>query len=514
MKKAIRCPDHDDKNASAVIFYRQDGSQWLHCLAGNCGTSRLYKEGEQMKVTEDEEYDENIYGIDVKQCFNHLEILEEFEREKGIDSDMISNMGGFPTDTGYLGFKYGKNREVYRNLLKNDNPRFINVGGNKGLFGDEMLDMWEGDEIFLVEGLTDYISFKFKFGNNVVCSFGSELSEEQAYLLRTNTVFILYDRDFAGFKGAKQAEARLKEIGATPIIFELPNGIHLNAHGKKIDVNYLLHKECDAFKEWLWSKLKKYKNFDDNYLDIFKKRTPLKSFNTDIPKFKMTEGGLYIISGPPKTGKSTMGVSLLDQFSMQGGYVLYCNYDSSKDEIVARLASRYSEDSWTSIETDPSIIGEYTEVPLKQCLKNIKIVNGLTIDEIKYCKKYYTHVIIDYIQRIPNYDNDKVRGLERIMDILSDLVSNEGMTIVGISRQSLSGNPYSGSASIPYHAHATIILDKTSDDVMSCNIDFNRKGETGTFLFKMNYQHQRLKPVKLNDIAEEKMGKLWFGEKK
>lgn len=471
-----------------------------------------------MKITEEEEYDETIYGVDVKQCFNHLEILEEFEREKGIDSNMISQLGGFPTDTGYLGFKYGKDREVYRNLLKNNKPRFINVGNNRGLFGDEMLDTWEGDEIFLVEGLTDYISFKFKFGDNVVCSFGSELSEEQAYLLRTNTVFILYDRDFAGFKGAKQAEARLKEVGATPIIFELPNGINLNAHGNKIDVNYLLHKETEAFKEWLWGKLKKYRNFDGDYLDVFKKRSQLKSYTTDLPKFRMTEGGLYIISGPPKTGKSTMGVSLMDQFSMQGGYVLYCNYDSSKDEIVARLASRYTDTlGWTTIEANPQLLEvdhHGVEDKIKQCLKNIKIVNGLTIDEIKYCKKYYTHVIIDYIQRIPNYDNDKVRGLERIMDTLSDLASNEGMTIVGISRQSLSGNPYSGSASIPYHAHATMILDKTDDDVMSCNIDVNRKGETGIFLFKVDYQHQKLKPVKLNEIAEEKMGKLYFGDNK
>ena len=515
MKEVINCPDHKDKHASAAIYTRPDGSQWLHCLG--CKVSRLFKEGETMaKFVEEEDYDESDYGTDLKQCLNEVELLETLEREKGIDAGMVNLMDGWVTDQGYLGFKYGiQEKEVYRNLLKNDKPRFINSSKRKGLMGEELLDAWEGEEIFLVEGLTDFIKFRYEFGNNVVTSFGSELTEEQAYLLRTNTVFILFDRDYAGYKGAKQAETRLKEVGATPIIIELPNGINLNAIGNKIDVNYLLHKEKDAFKEWLWSKLKKYKTFDDNYVDTFKKKTPIKSYETDIPSLRMTQGGLYIISGAPKTGKSTMGVSLTDHFSIQGGQVLYCNYDSSKDEIIARLASRYTDMfSWIEIEANPSKLDYIpnTEGLLKQCLRNVKIVNGLTIDEIKYCKKYYTHIIVDYIQRIPNYDNDKIRGLERIMDTLSDLASNDGMTIIGISRQSLSGNPYSGSASIPYHAHATMILNKTDNDIVSCNIDVNRKGQTGTWLFKVDYPHQRLRPTKLSEIAKKKMGEQWWGE--
>lgn len=510
-KQIIRCVDHSDKHPSAIVFKRNDGSEWLFCHS--CKASRLYKEGTKEMPKSIEEWDEEDYGTDIKQCLNPIELLEMFEEEKGITSEMIEKMGGFITDQGYLGFKYGKGREVYRNLTPHDGRRrFHNEGSNKGLMGDDLIPMW--DEIYLVEGLTDYLSFRYEIGTNVVTSFGAELSDEQAYLLRDKTVFILFDRDFSGFKGAKQAEAKLKEWGATPIIIELPDGINLNTFEKKVDVNYLIHKEKDAFKKWLQDRISKYKTFDDNYLEMFKNRMPLKHYDTDIPKIKMTEG-LYVISGPPGVGKTTMGVGLTDCFSQQGGNVLYVNYDLPKDQIIARLASRYyKKPSWAEIEAEPLLLNtdEKAEEALKQCLKRIKIMNKLTIDEVKYCKKWYTHMVIDYIQRVPNNNTDRTRGLELIMDDLSDMASNEGMVIVGISRQTLSGNPFSGSASIPYHAQGIMLLTPTDDDIIACQIDKNTRGETGNVLFKVDYPHQRLRPTKLNEIADEKFKDL-FGER-
>jgi hypothetical protein len=514
MKKSIRCPDHKDKHASAVLYTRQDGSQWLHCKG--CKANRLYKEGDKnMSIREKtyiEDESEIDYGVDVKQCLNPIELLEKLEEQKGITSEMITHFGGFSTDTGYLGFKYGNDREVYRRLTDDNRPRFINTVQNKGLLNDESIHMW--DEIFLLGGLTDFISFIWYCKNNAVCSMGEELSDQQAYLLRGKTVFILFDRDFQGYVGAKQAEAKLKEYGATPIILELPDGFELSTHGKKVDVNYLIHKEKEAFKAWLEARIKKYKTFDDTYLETFKMRVPLKYFKTDIPKIKMTEG-LYVVSGPPGVGKTTMGISLVDHFSKQGESVLYCNYDLPKDQIIARLASRYSlNHSWEEIEANPLLITSERnlEESLKQCLKNVKVSNNLTRSEIKYCGKYYSRIVIDYIQRVPNYETDKLRGLEMLMDMLSDMTSNEGKTVVGISRQTLGGNPYSGSASIPYHAQACLLLSPTDEGIISCNIDKNTRGETGNVLFKVDYAHQMLKPTKLNEIADEKFRNMFTGE--
>lgn len=508
MKKTIRCPkpNHNDKHPSAVLYTRPDGSQWLHCKG--CKTNELYKQGDK-PVEKVIEYDENDYGTDVKQCLNDLELLEEFETDKGITGEMVYHYGGFVTDKGYVGFPYDKDKEVYRRLIKDDSkPRFINTSPNKGLMNQKILG--ECGEVFLVEGLTDWILFEWNIHSNVVTSFGAELSDEQAYLLRGKTVFILFDRDFAGYMGAKQAAAKLKEFGGTPIILELPD-LDLS---KKIDVNYLIHKGEQSFKDWLDGAVRKYKTFDDNYLEQFKNRQPFKYYKTDIPKIKITEG-LYVISGPPKTGKTTFAISLVDSFACQDGTVLYCNYDSSKDEIIARLGSRYSANySFAELEANPLLVTaeRHLEDKLKQCLKNVKIINKLTIDEIKYSSKYYTHIVVDYLQRIPNHDNDKVRGLEKIMDELSDLASNDGKTIVGISRQSLSGNPYSGSGSIPYHATATMLLTPTDNDIISCNIEMNRRGETGIVLFKVDYPHQKLKPTKLNQIADQKIQDLLRGQ--
>ena len=511
MKKAIKCPDHKDRHASAVIFTRPDGSEWLHCKG--CKANRLYKSSDKKaeNMQEEQEYNVEDYGVDVRTCVDHIELLEMFEQEKGITPDMINNMGGFPTDEGYLGFKYGKGREVYRNLNpESSKPRFINVGSQKGLMGDDLLQDW--DEIYLVEGLTDYLSFRYEINTNVVTSFGAELSEEQAYLLRGKTTFILFDRDFAGYKGAKQAEKRIEEFGGTPIIIELPDGLDLKTNGKKVDVNYLVHKEKETFKEWLKNKTQKYKVTDSSYLDVFKKRVPLKYYETDIPKIKVTEG-LYVVSGLPGVGKTTLGISLVDHFVRQGGSVLYCNYDLPKDQIISRLASRYTKKySWSELEGNPVIISEepQAESQLKQCLEHTKIMNKLTISEIRHCKKYYTHIIVDYLQRIPNYNPDQRVGLEKIMDELSDMASNEGMTVVAISRQSLNGNPFSGTSAIEYHAQAASILTKTDNDngIISCETIKNTRGEIGTTLFKVDYAHQRLTPIKLNDIAAIKLKEL------
>lgn len=509
MKKTIRCPkpNHNDKHPSAVLYTRADGSQWLHCKG--CKANELYKKGDAPMTITEVEYDENDYGKDVKQCLNDLDLLEEFERDKGITAEMVYHFEGFVTDKGYVGFPYGKDKEVYRRLIDDDEkPRFINTSTNKGLMGQEILDQW--DEVFLVEGLTDWILFKWEIHSNVVSPFGAELSDEQAYLLRGKTVFILFDRDFAGYQGAKQSATKLKEFGSTPIILELPD-LDLS---KKIDVNYLIHKGKQSFKAWLDDAIRKYKTFDDNYLEQFKNREPFKYYETDIPKIKITEG-LYVISGPPKTGKTTAAIALVDCFAQQGGKVLYCNYDSSKDEIIARIASRYSNNySFSELEGNPKLITaeRNLEEKVKQCLKNVKIINKLTMEEIKYSSRYYTHIVVDYFQRVPNHDPDKVRGLEKIMDEFSDLASNEGKTIVGISRQSLSGNPYSGSGSIPYHATATLLLSPTDNDIVSCDINMNRRGETGIVLFKVDYAHQKLKSTKLNDIADEKIKKLLGGQ--
>lgn len=510
MKKIIKCPDHSDKHASAVIFTRPDNSQWLHCLG--CGTSRLYKEGEKTMndILSYDDYNENDYGIDIKQCLNPIELLERFKEEKGIGSDTVKSMEGFITDEGYLGFMYGKGREVYRRLIEdNKKPRFINTGGNKGLMGDDELDCY--NEVFLVEGITDYLSFKWNVKNNVVCSFGAEISDEQAYLLRNKTVFILFDKDFAGYKGSRQAAVKLKEYGAIPIILDLPD-FKINIMGK-VDVNLLIHRKKEEFKEWLDSSIRKYMVFDSEYLQQFQLKKPLKYFQTDIPTIKITEG-LYVITGLPGVGKTTMGISMLDHFVRQGGSVLYCNYDLPKDQIISRIATRFTTKlSWSEIEANPNILNtdKNAVIALKHCLKSVKVMNKLTIDELRYCKKYYTHIIVDYLQRVPNTNNDQRVGLERIIDDLSDMASNEGTTIIGISRQSLNGNPFSGTAAIEYHAQGAMILNRTGDDIISCETIKNTRGEIGTTLFKIDYAHQRLTPIKLNTIAETLNETLWKG---
>ena len=70
------------------------------------------------------------------------------------------------------------------------------------MLGKENLKLFESQEqVILLEGITDFLTMWQIGYKNVTCSMGAKLSKEQAYLLRGKIVFIIYDRDFAGYEG-------------------------------------------------------------------------------------------------------------------------------------------------------------------------------------------------------------------------------------------------------------------------------------------------------------------------
>lgn len=504
--KNVRCPYHNDKHPSAGVITRKDGSQWLHCMA--CSASRPYTNNLDSKETvimaDEEEYENYEAENDLKPSLNPMKLLEDFIEDKGITYKTIEQLSGYISNEGYLVLEYGNGKRIGRYLGKEKKPRFINEEGNKGLLGEETIA--DKDELFLVEGITDYLSMIQDVALNVVCSFGAELSEEQAYLLRGKTIFILYDKDFAGYKGAKQATERLKEYGATPIVLELYDDP--KCKDRKVDVNYLIKTNRNEFVSWLAQVISKYKAFDSDYIPSFQNRKPLKYYKSDISLLKFTEG-LYVITGQPGVGKTTLGITLMDHFTMQGAKVLYCNYDLPKDQIVSRIASRYSKYSWAEIESDPSLLEDKIVAQLKLSLSNIKVMNGLTIDEIKYCKKYYDCIVIDYLQRIPSGESDTRLAIEKNLAPLSEMASENGKTVICISRMPVSaygktdGHLFSGSAAIEYNAQAAIVLHKDASDIICCNVIKNTRGEIGTTFFSVDYPHQKIKETSLRNISRE-----------
>lgn len=512
---AVQCIYHNDKHPSAAVIF-DNGGGWFKCKGckKSIGLKNLWEEkGNKspiqtytVRLKMPEEYvngNENLTGL------KDIEILERFEEEKYITVKTVNKLGGTIVDD-YLCFRYGfKNKWVGRNMgeVTNERPRFINESGakEKGLFGEERISQFKF--FFLVEGLTDYLTMIQMGIMNVLLSFGAELSDEQAYLLRGKTVFIIYDRDFSGNMGAKQAAAKLKEWEANPIICELyvPKD---HDHKIKIDVNFLYGWDEETFKYWLKEQTSKYEIYDSNYLAEFKKKPQLKYWTTNISLMKFTQG-LYVIGGEPGVGKTTVTVDCIDCGVAQGARILCVENELPKDQIIARLASRQSKYSWPAIEANHSIIESKVEEWLGYVLSKTRIMNDLTIEEIHHMKDIFDIAVIDLLQDMPSIIPDQRLAIETNLKGLINLAKHDGKTIICASRMPAahygqqSGHVFSGSAAILSSAQGAIVLDKTSKEEIRCSQFKNTRGPTGTTFFKTNYPHQRIKETSFKQMMHD-----------
>ena len=517
---AVRCIYHNDKHPSAAVIF-SDGGGWFKCKGckKSVGLRNLWEEKGtnspiQTYVRTIQMPEEHVNGNgseNLTRLNTDLEILERFEEEKYVSVKTVNKLGGIIVDD-YLCFRYGfKGRMVGRNMgeVTEQRPRFINETGakEKGLFGEERISQFKW--FFLVEGLTDYLVLIQMGILNVLLSFGAELSDEQAYLLRGKTVFIIYDRDFSGNVGAKQAAAKLVEWEAKPIICELyvPKD---HDHKIKIDVNFLYGWDEETFRYWLEEQTKKYETYDANYLQEFKKKQRLKYWDTDVSLLRFTQG-LYIIGGEPGVGKTTLTVSCIDRLVEQNARILCVENELPKDQIIARLASRKSKYPWARIEEDHSLIESEPKVEdwLGYVLSKTRIMNDLTIEEIHHMKDMFDVAVIDLLQDMPSTISDPRIAIETNLKGLIHLAKKDGKTIICASRMPAinygkqDGHLFSGSAAILSSAQGAIVLDVTSKEEIRCNLRKNTRGPTGTTFYKTNYPHQRIKETSFKNIMRE-----------
>lgn len=80
------------------------------------------------------------------------------------------------------------------------------------------LDRVEGDTVVVTEGATKV----WRLGLPAVCTFGAAVADTQVLLLRRfRRVFILFDGNEAGAKGADKLSRRLAPLGAHPVVITL-----------------------------------------------------------------------------------------------------------------------------------------------------------------------------------------------------------------------------------------------------------------------------------------------------
>jgi len=441
----------------------------------------------------------------------HVDVYSKFLIEKQLTPEIVSRWNGeMIVDKedqmyGYLKFNLNGSGWCARRIIDSakglgDGERFYNRG-TRTLLGFENVKSFE--TLLLAEGITDFLTLSLLGFENVVCSMGSELSEAQAYLLRNKTVFILYDRDYAGYSGAIQATERLKQFKAIPIVLELPD-----IDGEKVDVNRLYCENRPALESFLKVETTKYQQFDSEFVKNLKtnKKENLRFWKTGLPTLdSILNGGMttgcYGFTGDTGIGKSTLATTFCPEFVSQGARVLLCTYELPKRQYWARLAARHSEKSFVELEKEFHLledeIYQYVTVPLSN---HLRIDVFPSIAQIEASIKKFDIIIIDYLQRMlpPFGVTDANSAIAKNSAELSRLMVQYEKTFIILSSMSEGGTMFKGSGDPRYTNVANFILTKISGDAMSLHVSKNTRGKEGETIFLApNYPHQYILETEL-----------------
>jgi len=241
------CPWHDDKNASLAINIKKGAYHCFNgCIKGRDGLKRLLDKLNPNK---------NLYQVYLD-TFPELYIKSyAFHTEPKVVDDVKYNIQELPSavDNPYL-IKRGITNQtiidfdiryhiafnsvivpIYQNgamlgsVQRNisTNPKYVNSKGmdrDKAVFPLDKVQASDG-KIIIVEGLFDSINAHQKGVTNTVCTFGGNVSHEQAKILGTlaRTVVICPDKDSSGIKMAYKTTETLMKLGLS-VEYTFPPG--------------------------------------------------------------------------------------------------------------------------------------------------------------------------------------------------------------------------------------------------------------------------------------------------
>lgn len=505
----VKCVIHRGNKKNAGLNF---STNVFNCFG--CNKSFSFKKlANMLGLDVSEEEDENAMEVldryfPSKRNNNHppkIKVKEfvEFLKSKKIKLETIEKWDGYFVDDkedklfGYLKFPLEADAYCARKILPNarglgDGQRFYNKG-TRTLLGKSNIKLFE--TLILTEGITDFLTMCQLGYENVVCSMGAKLSEAQAYLLRGKTVFIIYDKDFAGYSGALAAQILLKQYKANGVIIELPD-----IDGDKVDINRMYVEDKPSLVRFLKDSIKRFEKFDKDYVvKLHQRATPMKYFATGIPALdECFNGGFtvgcYGISGETGIGKSTIVTSMIPRFVEQGAKVMLCSYELNKVQCWARLAAPVSSWSFADLERDFSLLErDVLDGYVLPLSNNLKIELMPTLPMIEASIKDVDVVIIDYLQRmnLPIGVTDTNQAVAKNNAELSRLMMEYGKTIIFVSSMSNAGSLFKGSGDVQYTAQGALLLKKLSNKRMSMEITKNTRGKEGQIIFlDINYPHQ------------------------
>lgn len=518
---SILCPFHNDNNPSASINFKL---QRFTCKAG-CEGRSLKTMAKDLEIEYDGLESETMveedwlnYLIDTtavrkKPLKQQAKEFADFLISRQLKLETIEEFNGeyisdqSHQDYGHLVIPYGRNKYVKRRIIDGTDSRFKQSGNqgsgdNKSLFGRP--EYWR-DKVILCEGITDYLTLWQQEIREGCATFGANTSDAQMYLLRGKTVFILFDRDFSGYTGARKAAEQLKKYNAIPIILEIPKEFG-DADTDKVDVNSAYVHSGDKFINWLLEQINSYSVFDTDYIrgTFLENKRTVKYISTGIMGLDRSLNGgfatgLHAIAGMPEAGKSTLVSYLINEFVESDHKVLALSYELTKEQMYSRLASIISTvHSWSDIEKDHDIITGVMANYLNQISSRLRIENNWTIDQIKAASKNFDVIIVDYAQRMPFDGTDERAGIKNNCRELSNL-TRDGKMIILISSIPRSmydkegKNVFKETGDIEYICQSGYILSKMTPEIAQLKMIKNTRGVCKEIYLQMDYAHQRIK---------------------
>lgn len=503
----VSCPFHNDFNASASINLEK---KLFHCFKPACVGGLNFK---QLSVKLIDEKSNFKQEKELKEVFSSnngnkqvlkatKSVFESFIKRRGISLKTYEELGAYPVfdaneqTYGYLVFPNkngsGGNGYVARSFT-NRSPKYLNSrnleGETKGLFN---FNKSHAEEVFLTEGIFDLCTLYDMGYKNTVCSLGASLTEEQAYLLRKSTVFILYDADYAGWKGSLEAFKLLSQVGANPIILDLPE----NYGGK--DANEIYVKNKKKLKTFIDDSLSKYILDDQMYVEkLFSgKDRALKKFPTGIRlidalhKGGIAEG-LHVFKGETSQGKTALVGYIGEQFAIKhGAKVLECQYEISNRQSWARKASTFSRYTWEELEERPEKLELDVKKKMEKLAENLKVTTGWTLAEVNRVAKNYDVIIIDYIQRMPGISDDATTNVNFNLNGLGDLARDQAKVILVVSSVPIAAYDKEDSirskdsGNIEFQCQTLASIKRIDQNEIQYNLLKNTRGKLGKEIIK------------------------------
>lgn len=514
--ETIPCPFHSDQSASAGLNFKD---QMFNCFGG-CGAKHFITVAQLLSieyngfVTEETDWLNKLIDsttpVKKKTLNEQVKQYADFLISKKLKPETIEELGGryvndiANPDYGHLVIEYEKGKYFRRRIIDGDGRPHLNAKGEERGFLKNGIS--KTDTVILCEGFTDYATL-YQIGfRNIAGTLGVQLEPKQLYCLYGKVVFVLFDVDYAGHMGTKKALEILKEFKATPIPLKIPERFR-NGEENKIDINSAYCYDSVGFTQWLQESINRYGTYDTSYMvnTFLQNNRTVKYVATGIPSLDAAlNGGLatgmHAIAGMPGVGKTTLKTYLTDVFESQGHKVLSLDYEISKEQNYARLASRRSKYSWNEIEKDHSIIEPDVAEYLNKLSASIKIENGWTIEQIMVAAKHFEIIIVDYAQRMPFSGDDERAGIKYNCRQLGNAARDEGKIVIIYSSIPRSMYDKTGKAvfketgDIEYIVTSGWLISKVLPTVMQVDCLKNTRGrEDVQFYLETEYAHQRVR---------------------